>query len=497
MTLRMRLAISLAAVALVLLVPLLLALHALRTAEYSTRAVANTEFAASLLIGRVRRGLENVRAAENAVLFVRDEASRARMERELETLGAMADTLAVYDLEQAAELQAGVVSVRTAAASEYDAVSAGRLADAERISTETVIPALESMQGSIRATEATLRDRAGVRIAAAAEASRGAQRSAAAALAVAALIALGIAIWLMRSIGGPVKELERGMDAVAGGNFDRRLQLSPTRRDEFGRLAASYEAMARQLADLDRLKAEFISVASHELKTPINVIIGYIELLREGIYGELAERQVEVLVSLEKQTATLTRLVNQLLDVSRFEAGGGRIEPRSLDLERFVKGLEESFNVLAVQREINFAVDRGGGLPSEVSWDEGRMNEVVGNLLSNAFKFTPRGGRVRMRVAAANSSIRMEVQDSGAGIPAEQLPHVFEKFYQADNQAASMAEGSGLGLAIAKQIVEAHKGTISVDSIRNVGTTFVITLPARVVSLRSSGKHRSTDLAKA
>lgn len=283
------------------------------------------------------------------------------------------------------------------------------------------------------------------------------------------------------------------MTSVAAGDFEHRLPFSAGRKDEFGRLAASYESMALQLSDLDRLKAEFISVASHELKTPINVIMGYVELLKEGIYGPLSDKQNEVSETIQKQAQTLTRLVAQLLDVSRFEAGGGRIEPKPVNLRKFVKNLEDTFRVLAMQREINFDIQCSDRLPGEVFWDEDRMNEVVGNLLSNAFKFTEKGGRVRLEAEQINESVRIRVRDTGVGIPPQQLQHVFHKFYQADNQESTPTAGTGLGLAIAKQIVEAHRGTINVESRLNSGTTFTIEVPVRMASTRAS-RSRSTDL---
>jgi two-component system sensor histidine kinase ResE len=165
-----------------------------------------------------------------------------------------------------------------------------------------------------------------------------------------------------------------------------------------------------------------------------------------------------------------------------------------VDLPKFVDHLEAAFQGLAVQRGITFKVIRGRSLPAEVTWDEDRINEVLGNLLSNAFKFTPRYGDVFLEVEGVKESARITIRDTGAGIPAEQLPHIFEKFYQADNQASAALKGTGLGLAIAKQIVEAHKGTITVDSTEGVGTTFVLTLPIVASVSRASGRHRSTDL---
>ena len=117
------------------------------------------------------------------------------------------------------------------------------------------------------------------------------------------------------------------------------------------------------------------------------------------------------------------------------------------------------------------------GLPSKVYWDEDRINEVLGNLVSNAFKFTPRGGRVALSVAPVDGNVVITVADTGAGISSEQLPHIFDKFYQADNQAQAASKGTGLGLAIAKEIVDAHAGQTTVESVVGEGTTFVVTLP--------------------
>ena len=496
MTLRARLSAGLIGIALVLLIPLLLALNSLERLEDANRQLRDTDFAASIALGRLRAATDDVRAAENALLFVHDDSSRRRMARHLASADSLAEMLSSYNLQrESAQIRQSLARISVAAAAEYEAARGGRSRDAEAISADSLLPELSLINTTVRQTESDLRGRTAERVADAAEVTIDAQRTAAAALAIALLLALLIALWLLRSISTPVFFLERGMKAVADGDFSYRLPYSGTRRDEFGRLAGSYESMVRQLAELDKMKAEFISVASHELKTPINVIIGYLELLREGIYGEMSPKQIEVCATIEKQAQTLTRLIRQLLDISRFEAGGGKIEPRKVDLPRFLHNLEAAFQGLAVQRGINFTVHRSDAVPDEVHWDEDRINEVLGNLLSNAFKFTSRGGDVTLELDRDESKIRLTIRDTGAGIPVEQLPHVFEKFYQADNQASAALKGTGLGLAIAKQIVEAHHGTISVYSTVGVGTTFNLSLPIVASVSRASGRHRSTDLA--
>ncbi|MGH7713500.1 MAG: HAMP domain-containing sensor histidine kinase, partial [Gemmatimonadaceae bacterium] len=276
-----------------------------------------------------------------------------------------------------------------------------------------------------------------------------------------------------------------GMRAVAEGQFDYPLKLGKNGRDEFGRLARSFRSMATQLTELDRLRAEFLSVASHELRTPINVIQGYVQLLEEGTYGPLSPAQRDVLRTLESQTDSLNRLVGQLLDVGRFDAGGGKLEIKAVDLGHFIQRLDDTFHVLALQKGIDFVIERSVRLPTRVLWDEDRMNEVLGNLLSNAFKFTDRGGCVTLAIRSEGDRVFVQVRDTGAGIPAPQLQFIFDKFYQADNQHQTALKGVGLGLAIAKGIVTAHGGTISVESKVGKGTSFSINLPVRARARRT------------
>jgi signal transduction histidine kinase len=364
---------------------------------------------------------------------------------------------------------------------------------AESISANTIAPALRDADHQLSPAELLLRSRTSDRVLEAEEAVAEAQRITLAALAIAILLATATALWLTRSISQPVVALEAGMRAVADGELDHRLGLRTDRRDDFGRLALSFQEMSRQLAELDKLKAEFVSIASHELKTPINVILGYLQLMQDGIYGPLSNKQTEVLTTIESQGKTLARLAAHLLDVTRFEAGGGRIDPRPVQLAEVLQDLERAFHVLAVQRGVDFRVSLQPGLPAEVQWDVDRMNEVMGNLLANAFKFTRAGGTVELSATPSDDHVQIVVRDTGAGVPPEHLPHIFEKFFQADNQASASAKGTGLGLAIAKTIVSAHGGSISVDSTLGKGTTFSISLPARA----SGGRHHALDEQRA
>ncbi len=485
MSLRARIVLGLVAIAAILLIPFGYALSSIENLHNTTRALRDREFAASLLLGAFREVTEDLDRSEDALLFLHDRASTARMENTLRRVEVMADSLRIYGLAPTGvAVRNATASARAAAADELSAAAAGRGAVAEGISVDQTRPAIAEIKRAILDGEVTLRNRTVARVDTATIYADRAQRVGMGSLGFAVLIAALLAFWLARSISRPVYELDRGMRAVAEGDFSVPLEYSSKRRDEFGRLSASYSSMAAQLAEVDRMKAEFISVASHELKTPINVIIGYVELLQEGVYGEVSPKQSDILGTVMKQANSLTRLVKRLLDISRFEATGGKLDTRDIHLPRFLTNMESSFRVLANQRGIDFSICHAPNLPETVHWDEDRMNEVLGNLLSNAFKFTPRDGKVILEVERFDSSVRITVSDTGAGIGPDQLAHVFQKFFQADNQAQAAVKGTGLGLAIAKEIVDAHKGIIAVESTPGTGSKFTVILPFAAESKR-------------
>ena len=496
MTLRARLAVGLAIIAIVLVVPLTLARNAMIELHAAVEALQNEDLKASLALGNLRDALSDVREKEFALSILKTDSvheeliasiRRARLYSDSLVISAH-DTISPVAIRKTVEQMPPVVDRESAAYRE------GRTTYADSISDNEMEPLMRSAESGLKPIERQIWFRTSDRVDDTANKIKDAEQLSLAALVLAIGLATLIAIWLMRSISRPVSALEKGMRAVADGELEHRLDLSPNRRDEFGRLAASFRTMSTQLAELDKLKAEFVSVASHELKTPINVILGYLQLMQEGIYGPLSEKQIEIIQTVEAQGRTLARLAAQLLDVTRFEAGGGRIEPRTVQLTSLLQDLERAFHVLAVQRDVAFRVTLAEGLPEEVQWDADRINEVMGNLLANAFKFTGSGGTVELSATPSDDHVQIVVRDTGAGVPPEQLPHIFEKFFQADNQGAASMTGSGLGLAIAKEIVEAHRGQIRCDSVVGEGTTFTLLLPTEVHLRRRTGQHRIAEL---
>jgi signal transduction histidine kinase len=289
-------------------------------------------------------------------------------------------------------------------------------------------------------------------------------------------IAVGLGVWTTRALTRPVMQLRHAMALVADGIFRVPENLPYDRQDEIGSVSRSFRAMTHRLADLDRLKAEFMSISTHELKTPINVISGYAELMAERVYGDLSDKQGEALVAIREQTRVLTQLVNQLLDISRLEAGGLRLHVRAVSVVDLFRRVERSFEGLAQRRNIAFSVEIDPSAPATIDADAERLSDqVLGNLISNALKFTPEGGRIAVRVWMDGDALQIEVEDTGTGIPPDKLPYIFDKFYQVGDQARS--KGAGLGLAIAHEVVEAHGGTIRAESEVGGGTRFHIALP--------------------
>jgi signal transduction histidine kinase len=482
--------LGLAAVAVLLAAPLVLASRTLRAAQAASARLGGRDVSAALLLGRSRDITQEVRAAEDAVLFVPESpAGPARMRRAARALAAVADSLAEYRLDaQVAGLRGAANRLAIAGPLQVAAMRAGRKNLADSISDARIAPAVADAERVMADAERVVRERSERTAAEVRDAVNIALSQAIFLFIAGAAGATAVSVWLTRSVSEPVRDLARGMEAVASGRFNHALRLTPARRDEFGGLAANFATMTRRLAELDRLRAEFVSVASHELKTPLNVILGYLGLVVDGLYGPVTAEQQGVLRTVEGQARHLTRLVQRLLDVSRFRAGAGVIDVRPIALAPFLADLGHAHRVLAEQRQLAFALETAPGLPDTVRWDADRMSEVLGNLVSNAVKFTPAGGRITLAVGPApdfavgesarpGPALRLAVEDTGVGIAAEQLPHVFDKFYQANNQARASAPGSGLGLAITKQIVEAHGGVIAAESTPDVGTRFVLVLP--------------------
>lgn len=289
-------------------------------------------------------------------------------------------------------------------------------------------------------------------------------------------IALILGFGLTQLVTRPIERLRYAMNRVAEGEFDIGAPIEVGRRDELGDLARSFHSMTTQLEELNRLKAEFVSKTSHNLKTPINVIGGYAEMLEDGLYGELDEGQAEAVGGIREQVNALTTQVRQLVDLSRMEAHAFTVRAQQVYVADLLLGVQRSFEALARQRNIEFEIHTQPSAPATIFADEDRLrNEVLGNLLANAFKFTEAGDRVTLLATGSEGRLVFEVSDTGLGIEPASLDRIFERYYQTGN--GKRAAGSGLGLAIAREVVARHGGDITVSSDEGEGTTFRVTLP--------------------
>jgi signal transduction histidine kinase len=242
------------------------------------------------------------------------------------------------------------------------------------------------------------------------------------------------------------------------------------------RLFRELAEKSRQLEAASRHKSEFLANMSHELRTPLNAIIGFSEVLLERMFGEVNAKQLEYLQDILTSGQHLLALINEILDLSKVEAGRMELELSTFDLPQTLENALTLVRERATRRGIalELAVDDRLG---DVVGDERKIRQVLLNLLSNAVKFTPEGGRVSLAAAPADGAVRIAVTDSGIGIAPEDQAAIFEEFRQVGTATAQKAEGTGLGLTLAKKFVELHGGTIWVESELGKGSTFTFTLP--------------------
>jgi len=298
------------------------------------------------------------------------------------------------------------------------------------------------------------------------------------------VLALLLGFVLSWSLIGPIQRIDSRLAAIASGNFSGHVDV--TNRDELGALAANVNRMNdelqrlyRELETASRHKSEFLANMSHELRTPLNAIIGFSQVLRDGLFGEVNAKQEEYLEDILTSGHHLLALINDVLDLSKVEAGQVQLElaPFSIEdaLERGVSMVREQ----ATRNGVQVTLHANDGL-HVVTGDERRVRQVIFNLLSNAVKFTSAGGSVDVTATRANGEVRVSVADTGPGITEDDLDRIFEEFQQTE-AGARQHEGTGLGLALSKRFVEMHGGRIWCDSEVGKGSTFVFTIPSAAV----------------
>jgi len=290
------------------------------------------------------------------------------------------------------------------------------------------------------------------------------------------ILVVFLSLFNTKSISAPIKLLREKTKQIAAGDFGLPLRI--TSPPEMKELSDAFDVMCNRLQELDQMKLDFISHLSHELRTPLTVIQEASSMLRDGRFSVNPEKEQELFIIVEEECRRLIHSVNRILDLSRMEAGMADFSFQALSIYPIVERNILRFSPIAGRKNIEMVLDLPEDLPV-VSMDMEKIGEVVENLLGNALKFTPEGGRIVVsgRYHPGDENLEVSVSDNGPGIPAEGLKEVFEKFKRVEDKKGAV-RGTGLGLAIAKHIIDAHGGRIWVKSRLGEGSTFFFSLPS-------------------
>jgi heavy metal sensor kinase len=294
------------------------------------------------------------------------------------------------------------------------------------------------------------------------------------AIALPAVIAVAAAggYWIMRRALRPLDEIASGAERITSRNLNERLPAVHS-GDEIERLSLALNRMIARLDESFQHVRRFTADASHELRTPLTALRGELEAMAGR--SRFDEEERDTVGSALEETERLSRIVESLLAISRLDAGEARMERVRFDLAELAVTTVEQMRLLAEDRHVALSCATDAGVM--VEGDRARIKQVIVNLVDNAIKYTQKGGAVRIAVTAENGQAVMRVEDDGAGIPAEALPHLFERFYRVDKARSRQMGGVGLGLAIVKSIVTAHGGQVAVESAEGRGSGFRVELP--------------------
>ena len=287
---------------------------------------------------------------------------------------------------------------------------------------------------------------------------------------LAIIIALILIFVLSRRISSPIGVLAKAARRLGRGDLSQRVQFQG--KGEVKVLAQAFNSMAADLEHAEQLRRNLVADVAHELRTPLSNIQGYLEAIRDRVMKPNAA----TIRSLNEEAALLSRLVDELQELSLAEAGELKLVYQAEDITKLVKQAVTPWQPKVAAKEISLSLDLPDNLPL-VNIDWQRVNQVLHNLLENAVAHTHKGGTINVAASAKGDWVEVSVSDTGEGIPAEDLPHIFERFYRVDKSRARATGGSGLGLTIAKRLVEAHGGKITVQSKLGKGSRFSFTLP--------------------
>jgi len=291
------------------------------------------------------------------------------------------------------------------------------------------------------------------------------------AAAAALLTAVLVSTFVTRRLVRPIQRMRDASRRIAAGEYEERVEVPG--EDELGALARSFNQMARTLAETEERRRQLVGDVAHELRTPL----ANIRSVMEGLVDGVLPRDPATFHQVEREVSRLQRLVQDLEDLSRAEAGQMLLEREHVDPSRFIEEAATRLRPQYEDKEVALAIDLPEQLPV-VAVDTWRMTQVMLNLLGNALQYTPQGGRVMVTAGREEGQLVLSVSDTGLGIDPEDLPHLFDRFYRADKSRSRAGGGSGIGLTIARHLVEAHGGRLWAESAGpGHGSTFTFTLP--------------------
>jgi histidine kinase len=291
------------------------------------------------------------------------------------------------------------------------------------------------------------------------------------ALLAAGVIAVMVSLILSRGIVAPLRVLTAASHRIAAGHYGERVPAAGS--DELGQLAHSFNQMAEKLEQVESMRRQLIGDVSHELRTPLTAIKGSMEGLMDGILPATVETYQQI----HQEAGRLARLVEDLQELSRVEAGAYPLDIHPNEISTLVKTTIKRFESQAQEKKIEIRSDLPADLPSVLA-DQDRITQVLTNLVGNALQYTPAGGKITILARLHQDEVQVSVMDTGMGIPAGHLPHLFTRFYRVDkSRSRQSGGGSGIGLTIARHLSEAHGGRIWAESKGDAqGSTFTFTL---------------------
>jgi len=289
---------------------------------------------------------------------------------------------------------------------------------------------------------------------------------------IGAIIALLLGTFLSRTLTRPIRELTQATHAISEGDLSQQVPIRSN--DELGELAQAFNKMSNELSRSVNARKQMTADIAHELRTPLSLILGHAEAVHDGVLPPTSEN-FEII---REEAARLEHLVNDLRILSLADAGELTISPQTIESERLLQEVTSLYQYQTQRKNVTLELDIASPLPT-IEVDPGRMTQVFTNILDNALRHTPEGGRIILAAKQVQDQIEISIQDSGPGITPEEVSRIFDRFYRTDPARQREDGGSGLGLAIAKSIVQAHGGQLSAESEAGNGLKIIITLPKK------------------